>query len=185
MKLISVEELKQYTEQEGASQDDLLGSIIEGISKRFETFLNRKLEQAEITEYFRGGRRNFYLERYPVATAESVALTIEDVAKTRDTDYWMDYDRGVVEFVDQVAKGDPKSIAVTYTGGYSDTKGVLDVPDDLKLACKMQCAFTFRRKRTLGVKGVTAPDGSMTINAPDELLKEVKETLKSYRRILI
>lgn len=186
MKLISVQDLKNFLgDQIGSTQDDVLASFIEGISQRFETFLGRKLEQDTLTEYFEGGRKNFFLSNYPVSTAQSVGVTIEDVAKTQNTDFWVDNERGVVQFTSQVSQGDPRSIAIAYTGGFVKSKGVLEVPDDLKLACTMQTAFAFRRKRTLGVKGVNMPDGSVTINEPDALLKEVKEILKSYKRMTI
>ena len=186
MKLISVADLKKFLGDEtGAKQDALLNTIIEGVSQRFENFVGRKFEQEERTDYFRGGRTNFFVAAYPIATAESVGVTIEDSAKTENLDFWVHHERGVIEFVAQVSKGDPRSIAITYTGGFAAKSGVLQVPDDLKLACTMQSAFAFRRKRTLGVKGVNMPDGTMTINEPDALLKEVKETLKSYKRMTI
>lgn len=186
MKLISVKNLKDFLGSEvGSGQDPLLTTFIEGVSKRFETFTGRLFEQIERTEYFRGGRKNFFVESYPIDSGQTVTVVIEDVTKVENTDYWVDHARGVIEFEDQIAKGDPKSVAITYTGGYAAASGVLGVPDDMKLACKMQTAFAFRRKRTLGVKGVNMPDGTMTINEPDALLNEVKEILKSYKRMII
>jgi len=192
MKLISVKDLKEYLGSEvGSNQDRLLLSIIQQVSKRFETYMNRKLTETTTTEYFRGGAKNFFVQYWPIASSPAVVVTIEDAAQVENTDFWVQADRGLIEFGYQVSEGDPKSVAITYKGGYAATGGVLNVPDDLKGACRMQAAYQFKRKRSIGMSGVTMPDGSVSYQGrsgsgdPDKLLTEVENILKSYKRLSI
>jgi hypothetical protein len=57
------------------------------------------------------------------------------------------------------------------------------IEEDFRLGVLMQCSFFFRRRNQIGVNSITTPDGSFQMNAPVTLLKEVKDILRTYRRI--
>ncbi len=79
----------------------------------------------------------------------------------------------------------PLSIKVTYTGGYADTAGVLNVPDDLKKACTMQVAYLFDRRRSAGASAITGQEGSVSLGGEYDLLSNVKAMLTPHRRFTV
>lgn len=184
MKLCSVSDLKAYLEKTDNQHDTLLGIIVDQVSQRIETALNRKLLKTSRTEYFNGGRRLYYLAAYPVDLATTFTVAVENVAKVRDSDYYVDANSGLVEFWLETNFTKPRGVVITYTGGFAldTTTQVLSVPDDLKRAALLQATFDFRRRKDIGLSSVTMPDGSVNVESPASLLPEVKSILKSYRK---
>jgi hypothetical protein len=184
IKLVSLATVKELLEISAETRfDTLLTSLIEGISKQFETYLNRKLKKEARTKYFDTGLSVYSLEAYPVDLTQSFIITLNDVSVTINDDFYLDEDIGLIEFIGGTGTSWPRGLKVVYTGGYTETTEVLAVPDDLKHACKEQVAFEFRRRKDLGLASVSMPDGSISVHQPAEWLSNVEETLKSYRRI--
>ena len=182
MKLTSIESLKLYLEKEDDTHDELLDSIIDQVSARIETALNRELTKMERNQYFEGGKRYYYLCAYPIDITEPVVVEINGDIKTLDSDYYVWEKEGLIHFVYVTADNVPKNVNITWTGGYEEIYGVLDVPYDLKRACLMESAFEFRRRFDGGLSGVSMQSGSISVNQPSSLLPEVIETIKSYRK---
>ena len=86
--LVSTEDVKLFlglkTEDE---HDDLIELIIEQVSARIETYLNRELKAEERTKYFDAGKNSYSLPAYPVDTGETFTVNHDDVELTIDEDY--------------------------------------------------------------------------------------------------
>lgn len=182
MKLISLDSLKTFLEKTDNQHDAMLTTIIEQVSQALETALNRKLTKAERVEKFNGDRRMYYVSAYPIDTGAALSVSVEGVVKTKDSDYFVDAESGLIEFWLTTVYTKPFGVQITYTGGYTVSSDVLAVPDDLKRATMMQCAFDFKRRKDLGLTSVTMPDGTLTTEMPAELLPEVKRIIKTYRK---
>lgn len=184
MKLCSVADLKVYLEKPDNQQDTLLGMIIDQVSQRIETALNRKLTKVARTEKFNGGRRLYYVAAYPIDEALALTVVVEGVSKVKDTDFFVEPTSGLIEFWLETVFTKPRGVVITYTGGFAtDTPTQLvSAPDDLKRAALLQAAFDFRRRKDIGLSSVTMPDGSVAVESPASLLPEVKSILKAYRK---
>ncbi len=68
------------------------------------------------------------------------------------------------------------------SSSYVAESSLSGVPDDIRLATLLQCAFIFRKRDAIGVRGITTPDGSITSTLPLDLLPEVKTYLRDHRR---
>jgi len=189
MRLVSLTDLKAFIEKTDTTHDQLLSGIIERVSFVIETFLNRYLLKAARTISRDAGRRYYYLPAYPIDEAASLTVTCAGAAQTKDTQFFVRANDGLIEFQKSSVPTytDPKEVVIAWTGGYvasgeSDTE-CLDVPYDLKEAALRQSAYNFRRRRDIGISSVSMPDGSISKNPIDAfLLPEVKDLLKNYRR---
>jgi hypothetical protein len=165
--------------------DTMITTLIEQISALIEKELKRELKAQERTKYFDSGRSIYALDSYPIIIAEEspFTVTLNDEAVTKDDDYYLDEDLGVIEFWGGTGTRWPRAVKVVYTGGYTEGEdGVLAVPDYLKHACLMQVAFEFKRREDLGLSGVSMPGGSVSTYQPADLLPEVKGIIKNNRR---
>lgn len=190
MYLVAVPRIKQFLEIANNDQDPLLSLLTQYYSARIQTYLRRKLEKAERVIVFNGGKKIYALPAYPVDTVTKPVVKIADVLQEEDNNYYVWYDRGVIEFPYPPNINEPKILEVTWTGGYaliddsSVDDGSLAVPEDIRLACMMQVAFVFKRKRDLGITSITMPDGSISTQYAGALLPEVIDILKSYRNMV-
>lgn len=192
MKLISLEELRTFIEKkEGDTKHDtILDTLIAYVSKRIETFVNRELTQAARTERYNGGRRYYPLPAYPILASPAPVVTVDGTTKNVDDDYFVDLIDGIIEFELETLNTKMRNVSITWTGGYAevdvDTSAeeelVLSAPDDLKRACLFQCNYEFRRRKDLGQSVIAGPQGTTTVKNPADLLPEVKNILKSYRK---
>lgn len=180
MNLVTRATVKSFLEiaDTTTSFDTLLDLIIAQVSKRFETFCNRSFEKIARTQKFNAGRKDFFLPAYPIDLTAALTITVDSNAVTKDDDYFVYEDSGWIEFVYKPSYYEPQQISITWTGGYA----VADIPSDLQYAAMKQVAFIFRRRKDVGISSVSLPDGSMSINNPDDLLPEVKNILRSYKR---
>jgi hypothetical protein len=162
-------------------------------SARVQRYLNRKLKEAERTVIMNTdmGGRIYSLPAYPINPAHTVTVSVYDTPQIENSDYWVHYEKGLLEFHVAPVYVQPKGLSVTYTGGYtwSDVEGVLstitfvDVPQEVQMACVLQSSYLFQKRKSLGISSISMPDGSVTTgNTIPELLPEVKNILKSFRR---
>lgn len=182
MKLISLNDLKTKLEiTDIVTHDPILEQIIDGMSSNFQTYCNRQFKSEERTDILDGGKKYYYLQAYPVDITETLEVKIDDVLKVKDSDYWVYTTNGGITF--KYSTSDYlQNVSIKYTGGYDEIDGVLSVPDDLKSACLLQCAFEFQRRDGIGVTAIDRDRGSITISNVNKLLPIVKETLKFYRK---
>lgn len=189
MRLISLTDLKLFLNITNIVQDRLLGNIIDRVSKRVETYLNRNLLKQARTIYRDAGRRYYYLPAYPIDEAATLTVICDGVTQTKDSDFFVRADDGLIEFQKDAVPSyqDPKEVVITWTGGYAssgegDTE-CLAVPEDIQDAALRQSAYNFRRRNDIGISSVSMPDGSVSKTPIDSsLLPEVKDLLHNYRK---
>jgi hypothetical protein len=178
--LITLDELKGFIlEKTNADADTLLTNIITYVSKRFETYLNRSLKKEARTEYFDAGHRIYYLSAFPIDTT-TFTVTLDSTVQTIDDNYYLWEDKGKLEFYVKTSYIKPKQLKVDYYGGYAEDSGILDIPDDMKYACLLQCSFLYRRRKDIGLTSINLPDGSANVYTQG-LLPEVKDVLNKYK----
>lgn len=193
IQLASLAEIKAFLEIETSvtTFDSLLNSMLKYVSDRIQTFLNRNLKKEQRTEYFNAGRRRFYVSAFPIDTTATITVVLDTTTETINDDYYIWADEGLLEFDWKTSYIEPKQLYITYTGGYaSSTVSIsgtvedilLAVPDGLKYACILQTAFMFRRRKDIGLTSTSMPDGSINTMFASDLLPEVKNILKSFRK---
>lgn len=98
-------------------------------------------------------------------------IEINGDPKIEDTDYYVWEKEGLIHFIYVTPDNLLKNIKITWTGGYIEEKGALDVPYDLKQACLIESAFRFHNSLNQS-KAVWKPTC--------ELLPEVIDIIKFY-----
>ena len=185
MKLISLEELKLYLEKNDNDHNALLEGFIEQFSARVESFTGRRFMAVERIEKFDGGERLYYVNAFPIDTGETLTVKIDGTTQLLDTDYFIKATRGLIEFTGKISNVEPNILEITWTGGFASSGtgegAALGVPDDLKGAALLQCAFQFKRRKEPGLTSVATQDGSIQSFRPNVLLPEVVNVLKSYK----
>lgn len=179
MLLASLSNTKLFLEITATTYDTLLSLLLAQVSKRVETYLNRDLEKKARTIYYDAGRKLYFLSAYPIDSVLTLTVINDITTQVLNTDYYTWYDEGLIEFYAVPTQTRPKQITITWTGGYANTYAI---PADIQMATIMQVAFVFRRRKDIGLASISMPDGSISVNAPTELLPEVKAVLKSYRK---
>ncbi len=182
IKLISEQDLKLFLEEDNADFNDQFAQLVPQVSAQIENFLNRELKEEARTKYFSGGKRYYYSNAFPINTTPAPIILEADVTQNPNDDYYTFEEEGLFEFQYTTQNWKPKMIKITWTGGYAaDVDGVLAVPDDLKQACILQCAYVFKRRRDLGSSGASTPNGNISYTGAISLLKGVKELLYPHR----
>lgn len=183
MKLISLSDLKSWLGKVDTVHDVELGLLIDHVSARIETALNRNLKKEQRIVYFNAGRRHYWVDAYPIDAVAAITVEVDGTVKVKDSDYYVWEKEGLIEFQTATSYSKPKQVKITWTGGYTETAGTLAVPDDLKKACLMQCAFEFRRRNDIGLSSINIPDGSISVLSPAKLLPEVEAIIAGYRKL--
>lgn len=209
IKLVSVANVRTYLNFTSTNQDTLLGELIEQVSEDIQNYCDRIFTRGTDTlEYPIGGGQYLSLKRFPIVSIAHIRYNIDgDFSDSADDISSDDYkysaslkDEGLV-FLKRsklrvqlsnktynsgyVWPDDPDSLEVKYTGGYTDTAGVLDVPDDLKKACIMQTAYLFDRRKSLGTRNLSGQEGSLNYEGIYEFLPNVAGVLDKYKRYTI
>jgi hypothetical protein len=89
MLLASLTDVKLFLELTNSNHDTLLNMLIEQVSKRVETFLNRKMEKTARTEYYNAGRKMYYLPAYPIDLTAALTITHAGSAQTINDDFFI------------------------------------------------------------------------------------------------
>ncbi len=195
MLLVSVSEVKTFMEKTDTSHDALIGMIIEYVSAKIEIFLNRSLSKEYRTKTFdvKSKGKKYFLDSYPIDSSANITVTLDDTVETINEDYYVWFNEGVVEFDYQPTYIEPKQIVIDWLGGYetftTTVSGVVktelyssELPDGIKFATLMQSAFVYRNRLQLGVQSISLPNGSLGNIFSGDLLPEVKDILKMYRK---
>jgi len=174
MALITLSELKTYLRITDTEDDTLLQNLIDETEAQIKKYVNNAIEeQTDITEYFNidSYQKEIILQYFPVS---NVSVYEDDTLLDSDTEYTLDSDAGIIQkYYGYFSKG-IKTVKVIYTAGYST------IPDDIKLAVKIQSAFYYQRKDQIGISGQSL-EGSINMTEKYGLLDSVKEMLNYYR----
>jgi len=185
----------------GGRYDNILQDVIDGVTEKFNTFLNRNLElvvgHSELfnTPYLKyGASTTIWLEKKNIL-AGSVVLNLSTTRSFADelavlmeaASYKVDHARGRITlygFIPRAIDG----LKVTYTGGYPeiDDTGVMDCPAVLRGAATEQVLFEAnRRVNSFGASSGAADDDN---NGPKltayGLLPHLQADIIPYRRSL-
>ncbi len=194
MHLINYDTFKTFLQAE--ADPKLAELIIEAVSARIEHALNRYLVEQYRSMKFGAetGKTILSLPAFPINSAlYSVTLNNAGTTLTEVTDFYVNENNGVIQFVKPLSYYNPLQLTVGWVGGYTSTQEtgavgttitvVTGVPIDLSHACTLQSVFQYRKRDSLGTTSITTPDGNITtsITIPN-LLPEVRAVLKTYRR---
>jgi hypothetical protein len=160
----------------------LLTTIIEAVSTTFQNECSADLKPIASATYTLdgNGRSYLYLPNYPV-TALTV-LTEDDWTLTKDTDFSVDYDNGIIEKITSGMKWTTarQAIDVTCAVGYAT------LPTDIKLACLVEVArkYNLIKQGMFGESSRTLEGVSITVST-DELLPATLVTIERHERVKI
>lgn len=176
-----------------ATDDTLLTNFIALISGLFEQKLRRKLDrQANVAEEFDAHSTELRVQRYPLEAVASFHLKTDEtegwVAQT-DVEYLIRASSQGVPCVVTLATpiGDAlQRIKITYTGGYvlpgtSPGAGQTALPSEIEQACIEQVAWLYQNRERAGANSVSGEGAALSLR-PDDLLPQVRETLRPYER---
>lgn len=182
-KLASLDDIKAFMEVNNSNFDDLITMILESVSAKMETYLNRNLEKLERIAYFNGGKHYYYVNAFPIDSDADITVTVGGfTGYDEGSSYYVWRDEGCIQFVSKPSDSLPKQIKIVYTGGYVTTDEIIAVPTDLKYACIIQTSFEFRRRKDVGLEAINLPDGSVSIPIRSEFISEVESILKKFRK---
>lgn len=186
--LINIKRVKSALDKTDTTHDSLLQLLVSSYTPVFENYLNRQFDKMSRTRIFNGGRRKYYLNALPLDPLVEPVVTVATVAQVKNTDYWVDFEAGLIEFKYEVEYAEPLEVSITYTGGYdlvddSDDEdfGTLAVPFPIKSACVLQVMHTFRRRNDLGLSFLSMPNGQLAANTSLGLLPIVEKLIRPYK----
>lgn len=184
---------------------DLINLFSTSVEK--SQWLNRELVKKERTEYFDGGGAYIQVAAPPFGldsnNDDRPQVRVWDGGESRSfvdlggtgeteldlyTDFAPNINTGLITYRGSLFACGVRSVKVVYTGGLVTPTpdagtGPLDVPHDLRVACAMQCASWWQRRRELSLESVSIPGGGhISIMDPTKLLTYVRQVLLSYKR---
>lgn len=159
----------------------LIDNLINAVSKRFESFCDRKLLTRTFTEYYDGmGYTTLYPTQYPVT---SVTALYDDSAWVWGSDtlvsgttYRIANDNSIVFNSSSTGLGDYKqNVKLVYVAGYETT------PYDLELACVHEILRAMERLEEISISEKRSNDFMLKyIVSP--FLESTKLVLERYKR---
>lgn len=204
----TIARVKAHLPGTDAGSDAVLALLISSVSARMEAECYRWFQSTERTEVYplRQPARLITLKGSPVTATDSRGVSLASFTVkassslsfsasptlTRNTDYLLEQDRGVLRMLtdlDTFTGGlrtrpiAPAYVQVLYTGGLAaDTTAFVAAYPDLAIACEMQVVHEFRRRTNAGAGDAQAGDSSFTHSADLALLTTVREALRPYKR---
>lgn len=191
--LCEVDDVKAYLDREwSGAQDALLIALINQFTLMAEgpSLCNRLFLKKEREEVFNGGGWRLFLRAIPVDLASPVSVFEDayrsfgdDTALAIYDDYDLDERSGVIRKIFSPFVVGAKVVMVRYTGGLVAEGDPGTVPSDLRGAAAMQVAAWFKNRTDPAVTDIAQPFGGMVrFQNPNEMLPQVKQTLRQYRR---
>lgn len=192
--LCTVQDIRNLVDPSlSGEQDPLLVQLINGFSKlvQGERYLNRSLEKKTYVEYFDGDTDLVIVSAPPILDNDTLYVwedsdhLFEGDPLWMHEDYMVHFENGLIKTMWDVGFVEgTKVVKVQYDGGlvlHDELNDTLDVPDDLRSACAMQCSFWYQRRRELGISSVSSAGGDSVFFSPTQILPIVKEILGQYR----
>jgi len=144
MGLVNLKDLKKFIHYTESEDNSLLKDILDGELATLDKYVNQKLEQEEITEYYDGERDNIIILKNGFVTAVAHVKIDYDADGTYEEEltYPDEYAFKLIGEIIKRAGYFPEgiqNIEVKYTHGFTAD----NIPGDLKLAILKQCANTF------------------------------------------
>jgi hypothetical protein len=175
--------------------DTVLDTLIEQVSKRFETFTRRRFYDdgaTQVDEYFDsdGDTQLLSLRQFPIVSGtvdlfEDYDSTFAAATELDESEYRVHLEDGQVEMVWRSFFWGKRTIKVSYRGGWTATAGIIDAPDDLKHAALLQVSHLFQRRDQLGGLSQSFGEGQTSYEGAYKLLPEVRSILMSHRAVIL
>lgn len=128
-RLITLEELQEYANNDTAGNEALLQSIINRVSKRFDEYCHRSIVERIHTEYYDGdGTSELLLNNMPISRVVSLYDDIDRDFPSADLissdDYVIYPEQGIIKLFndESVFQRGIQNIKITYWGGYKTLK---------------------------------------------------------------
>ena len=186
LQLCTFDDVKLQLPEIADSDQDFVEMLIDAFSERAERETSRRFHHQTDTEVFSpmAGQSALRLRRYPIASVTSVkedyggefSVAIALTADTYDTASLGD--RGILQLRARSFLAAPGSVQVVYVGGLAREPG--GVPSDLRMAAIRQVAYWYQRRASLGISGESVSGMSVSINATQDLLEDVRRALANY-----
>lgn len=186
--LCTVEQILHF--QRGSVDDSLVPLIQQltlGVTRRFASLCGRSTwDLAPAVDLHDGGQDRVYLRNWPIHEAVPLTVHIDPTRQFTGTPldpslYVLDPDDGTLIFVSTVPAVSPRSVRVSYTGGFLTAAGI-GAPEDLNLLATLQSSFLLQRRSDLGLVAHSLEGSAFSQEQRLTLLPEVRNGLWPYRR---
>lgn len=179
--LVSLDDCKSYLEIDDTDDDNIIGYLMNVVSKLFDTYTDRTLVAADITEYHEGyGTDTLFLNSYPVNSTTSTIEVYRDADRVFGTEtkidggnLFLDADAGKLVYV---GSRFDRPIKVVYNAGYTT------VPYDLRGAALEALGVLYKRRQEGRFDTSTYSRDVASYTYLDQFPHTVMNTLKRYRR---
>lgn len=198
MDATTIARVKDLLDIQSSSHDTVLTTMVNAVSKRIESYLDRSLEQTSRTETYniRPRQNKLFLRQYPVTSVTSVKVALDwDYAAATavdSSDYNTTSDTGCIHFqfypitsyLGSNYEYAPDAIQVIYTGGFatSTTNLISDYPD-IAMAADLQTVAMWRRRDTPQGNNISVGGSSIAYEHPLDLVPDVIHALTPHRRL--
>jgi hypothetical protein len=184
--------LKTWLGSTSTADDALLTAILEGVQASFDRYCDRTflLTATDVTETFNGGFDVIAASRYPIVSVTSIKEAADwdfasATALTADSDYRVRVSNGLIHRTGKWLRG-VDVIQVLYRGGYvaagsTPGAGETALPDEIKLAARIQAEHIYRHKEQFGLTSVSIGGAAASVSSAG-LLPEAARILDAHRR---
>lgn len=183
--ILTIEEARAFLKGDTGIEEGVIETAIEGVSARFANRIGtRSLRHQTYTAMTLDspGEKYLYLPAWPVTAITSI--TEDGVTLVENTDFYVDYDAGILERISDTGNWLEmrRAIVVTFAAGYA-ISGTVTLPYALKYAAMVEVGRAVQaiQHRLWGEQSRSTDEGSVSFNT-DEFLPETVETLRHYRR---
>tara|TARA_R110000751_G_scaffold265735_1_gene364813 strand:- start:50 stop:664 length:615 start_codon:yes stop_codon:yes gene_type:complete len=198
MDATTIARVKALLDITSSTHDTVLTSIVASVSKRFESYLDRKLlAEARTQEYNIRPRQNkLFLREYPVSAIASIKIALDwDYASAiavSASDYHVTSDTGTVHFTFNPITSyggsnyayAPDAIQVVYTAGFAtSTANLITNYPDIAMAADLQSVAMWRRRDTPQGNSISVGGSSISYENPLDLVPDVIHALSPHRRL--
>lgn len=133
-RIVSVDDMKKFLRVSHDSDDDLIGTLIDGCQSWIESVCGIKLTESNYAGYMDGGGVSLWPEYRPVISVTSVTDNETGTAQSTDN-YYLRYSSQIVHDGESRWSDGRGRWLVSYTAGYGGTgDDSIDVPNGLKVA---------------------------------------------------
>jgi len=194
------------------SHDGLLNAMIADMSADFEILTGRQILVAEYTEYFdiTPGVSSLFVQAWPIDNTkfkiylDTERIFGEDYLLTAGTDYWLDWENGIVEMLIATTKltapypipilnramNIKKCIKAVYTGGMYDPSATppqvfYDMYPDIAGAVLMEVVADYRKKDLVGFAEMSVGEHSISTIQPYDRSPHFKRVCNNHSRVRI
>lgn len=195
MYLCSLNSVKRMLgiEVEQTVDDDVLNTIIAGVSAQIEQYLNRTAATGTYTEYFDvlDGASRFAVRAYPVTAVTSIT-NAADGQWASGSSIGASYinfsnPNGIISIYASVLVAGADALRIIYTGGMAADAESLEGGDyaDVALACTAQCIAVWNKRRYFGVSSAGVGGQSVAPTSATGFEPEVEKMLVPHRRLVL